>query len=74
MVYLKQAEEISDFIKLLGAINALFYYEDIRIYRDHKILIISASSDNVVSGYLSLYSITKLFFSSSKLNKSCSFK
>jgi len=25
MVYLKQAEEISDFIKLLGAINALFY-------------------------------------------------
>lgn len=36
MVYLKQAEEISDFIKLLGAINALFYYEDIRIYRDHK--------------------------------------
>ena len=36
MVYLKQAEEISDFIKLLGAINALFYFEDIRIYRDHK--------------------------------------
>lgn len=36
MIYLKQAEEISDFIKLLGAINALFYYEDIRIYRDHK--------------------------------------
>ncbi|MCH5167311.1 MAG: DNA-binding protein WhiA [Erysipelotrichales bacterium] len=36
MVYLKQAEEISDFIKLLGAINALFYFEDFRIYRDHK--------------------------------------
>lgn len=36
MVYLKQAEEISDFIKLIGAINALFYFEDIRIYRDHK--------------------------------------
>lgn len=36
MVYIKQAEEISDFIKMLGAINALFYYEDIRIYRDHK--------------------------------------
>jgi hypothetical protein len=36
MLYLKSSEEISDFIKLLGAINSLFYYEDIRIYRDHK--------------------------------------
>lgn len=36
MVYIKASEEISDFIKMLGAINALFYYEDIRIYRDHK--------------------------------------
>ena len=36
MVYMKASEEISDFIKLMGAINALFYYEDIRIYRDHK--------------------------------------
>ena len=36
MVYLKSSEEISDFIKLLGATNSLFYYEDIRIYRDHK--------------------------------------
>ena len=36
MVYIKISEEISDFIKMLGAINSLFYYEDIRIYRDHK--------------------------------------
>ena len=36
MLYLKASEEISDFIKLLGAVNSLFYYEDIRIYRDHK--------------------------------------
>ena len=36
MVYIKASEEISDFIKALGAINSLFYYEDIRIYRDHK--------------------------------------
>ena len=36
MVYIKISEEISDFIKLLGATNSLFYYEDIRIYRDHK--------------------------------------
>lgn len=36
MVYIKASEQISDFIKMLGAINSLFYYEDIRIYRDHK--------------------------------------
>ena len=36
MIYIKAAEEISDFIKLIGAIESLFYYEDIRIYRDHK--------------------------------------
>lgn len=36
MIYLKASEEISDFLKLLGAINSLFYFEDIRILRDHK--------------------------------------
>lgn len=36
VLYLKSSEEISDFLKLLGATNSLFYYEDIRIYRDHK--------------------------------------
>lgn len=36
MVYIKESEKISDFIKLLNATNSLFYYEDIRIYRDHK--------------------------------------
>ena len=36
MVYIKSAEAISDFIKMFGAINSLFYFEDIRIYRDHK--------------------------------------
>lgn len=36
MLYLKSSEEISDFLKLLGAVNSLFYFEDIRIYRDHK--------------------------------------
>lgn len=35
MLYLKSSEKISDFLKLLGAVNSLFYYEDIRIYRDH---------------------------------------
>lgn len=36
MVYIKMSENISDFIKLIGATNALFYFEDIRIYKDHK--------------------------------------
>lgn len=36
MIYIKASENISDFIKALGAMNALFYFEDIRIYKDHK--------------------------------------
>ena len=36
MVYIKEAEKISDFLRLIGAYNAVLYYEDIRIYRDHK--------------------------------------
>lgn len=36
MVYLKSSEEISDIIRLFEAPNCLFYFEDIRIYRDHK--------------------------------------
>lgn len=36
MVYIKQAEMISDILKMFKATNAMFYFEDIRIYRDHK--------------------------------------
>lgn len=36
MIYIKEAEKIGDFLRMTGAINALLYYEDIRIYRDHK--------------------------------------
>ena len=36
MTYVKSSEMISDLIKLLGATNSFFYFEDIRIYRDHK--------------------------------------
>ena len=36
MIYIKEAEKISDFLIIMQATNALFYYEDIRIYRDHK--------------------------------------
>ena len=36
MVYLKEAEKIGDFLRIINASNAVLYYEDIRIYRDHK--------------------------------------
>ena len=36
MIYIKEAEKISDFLRIVEAINAVFYFEDIRIYRDHK--------------------------------------
>lgn len=36
MVYVKEAEKIGDFLRMINAINSLFYFEDIRIYRDHK--------------------------------------
>ena len=36
MTYIKSAEAISDLIKMFNAVNSLFYFEDIRIYRDHK--------------------------------------
>ena len=36
MIYIKEAEKIGDFLRMINAISALLYYEDIRIYRDHK--------------------------------------
>lgn len=36
MVYIKEAEKISDFLRLIKASHAVLYFEDIRIYRDHK--------------------------------------
>jgi len=36
MVYIKEAEKIGDFLRIINAPNAVMYYEDIRIYRDHK--------------------------------------
>lgn len=36
MIYIKEAEKISDFLKILGANNAVLYYEDVRVYRDKK--------------------------------------
>ncbi len=36
MVYLKESEKISDFLKIIQAYKAVMYYENIRIYRDNK--------------------------------------
>ncbi|MDD6223385.1 MAG: DNA-binding protein WhiA [bacterium] len=36
MVYVKEAEKIGDFLRIISANQAVMYYEDIRIYRDHK--------------------------------------
>ena len=36
MVYIKAAEMISDLLRILNSTNCFFYFEDIRIYRDHK--------------------------------------
>ena len=36
MIYIKEAEKISDFIKIVDAVKAVLYYENIRVYRDEK--------------------------------------
>lgn len=36
MIYIKEAEKISDFLRIIKANQAVLYYEDIRIYRDYK--------------------------------------
>ncbi len=34
MIYIKEAEKISDFIKIIGAVKAVLYFENIRTYHD----------------------------------------
>jgi len=36
IIYIKSSESISDLIKMFKATESLFYFEDVRIYRDHK--------------------------------------
>ena len=36
MVYIKEAEKIGDYLRMIRATNALLYFEDIRILRDHR--------------------------------------
>ena len=36
MIYIKEADKISDFLKIIGANKAVLYYENVRVYRDRK--------------------------------------
>lgn len=36
MIYIKEAEKISDFLKIIGATKAVLYFEDIRTYHDKR--------------------------------------
>ena len=36
MLYIKEADKISDFLKIIGCSKAVLYYEEIRVYRDAK--------------------------------------
>ena len=36
MVYVKEAERISDFLKIIGASGAVLYYENVRIHKEQK--------------------------------------
>lgn len=36
MIYIKEAEKISDYLKILGATKSVLYFENVRIYREQK--------------------------------------
>ena len=36
MVYIKEAEKISDFLKVIGAAKSVLYFEDVRITKEYK--------------------------------------
>ncbi len=36
MIYIKQSENISDFLKIIEAYNSVMFFEDVRIYKDIK--------------------------------------
>ena len=39
MIYIKEAEKISDFLRIMKAYNSVLYFEDIKAYREHKNLV-----------------------------------
>ena len=36
MIYIKEAEKISDFLKMIQAYKSVLYYENVRVYREQK--------------------------------------
>lgn len=60
MVYLKEAEKIGDFLRVMGATNCVLYYEDIKAFREHKNLVNrlnnceQANVDKTISSALAL--------------------
>ena len=36
MIYIKEADKISDFLKIIRATNAVLYFEDVRVYHQEK--------------------------------------
>lgn len=36
MIYIKEADKISDYLKILGAVKAVLYFEDVRAYKVQK--------------------------------------
>ena len=36
MIYIKEAEKISDFLKMIHAYKSVLYYENVRVYREQK--------------------------------------
>lgn len=36
MIYIKESEKISDFLKIIGAVKAVLYFENIKAYHEHK--------------------------------------
>lgn len=61
MVYLKSAEEISDMIRMFGASQSLFYFEDIRIYRDHKNMVNRLNNCDIANQEKTLHASSKQF-------------
>jgi len=67
MIYVKEAERISDFLKLIGAAKAVLYFEDIRIYRDNANMVNrlnnceQANVDKIINtAYEQIYAIEKI--------------
>jgi len=61
MVYLKTAEEISDMIRMLKASQSLFYFEDVRIYRDHKNMVNRLNNCDIANQEKTLHASSKQF-------------